>query len=217
MELREIRAGDYPVRWCNAWMMLLLLHSNAASASARLTLSVAAPPSTAKAGIADVAPKVQGTLILKVQFPGMTQPVAYGQHLRLSTIDKQPSITFNGTADVHYTVILVDPDAPVPWNPVAGQFVHLWAVNIPGTGRQQQLTNAAKGNIIAPYMPPNPPGGTHRYIAMVFEQPSGLKLPNSTLTSVDQRVGFNTTKWAQHHLKIAVPAAAILFTATAGQ
>jgi hypothetical protein len=51
---------------------------------------------------------------------------------------------------------------------------------------------------------------------MVFEQPSGLKLPTSALTSVNQRVGFNTTKWAQH-LKIAAPAAATVFTATAGQ
>jgi len=214
MQRHGIHLGACSFGCCFAAVQLLLLLGSASSRP--LTLSAAAPPSsTSRIVIADVASTVLGTLVLTVQFPGTNQPVAYGQHLRLSTIGQQPTITFNGTTGAFYTVIIVDPDAPVPWNPVASQFVHLWAVNIPGAGPKEP-TSSAKGNVIAPYMPPSPPGGTHRYIVMVFEQPSGLKLPTSALTSVNQRVGFNTTKWAQH-LKIAAPSAATVFTATAGQ
>ncbi|PNP86430.1 hypothetical protein FNYG_00132 [Fusarium nygamai] len=56
---------------------------------------------------------------------------------------------------------------------------------------------------LVPYMPPGPPPGqTHNYIVLLFEQPSNFKVPESytpyfsnITASVNNRIGFNLTEF----------------------
>jgi len=66
---------------------------------------------------------------------------------------------------------MVDPDAPERVGDGAGQFgpwLH-WLVT-------DAKLSADKGNTGVSYMGPSPPKGTHRYIFVLFRQPSAVKV-----------------------------------------
>lgn len=80
--------------------------------------------------------------------------------------------------------------------------------NIPGP------SNVTKGSVVAPYTSPAPPEGTHRYIVLVYEQPTAVKA--AAISQMQQRVKFDIAGFAATN-KLGAPAGATLFTATAGQ
>ncbi|XP_072153925.1 uncharacterized protein [Bemisia tabaci] len=65
-----------------------------------------------------------------------------------------------------YTLLLVDLDAPSPKSPIKREWLHFLLGNIPGPAISQ-------GEILAPYIRPNPEEGTHRLVFLVYKQPQG--------------------------------------------
>lgn len=66
-----------------------------------------------------------------------------------------------------YTLMMVDPDAPIPESPLISPFVHHLVINIPGP-----LVPAGK-SLIDYFQPTVPPGSHfHRIVMLVFEQKS---------------------------------------------
>lgn len=80
-----------------------------------------------------------------------------------------PSVSYEADADGFYTLLFVDPDAPSRDNPHMREVRHWAVVNIPGN-------NVSAGETLAEYFGSGPPAGTglHRYVLLVFKQPSKL-------------------------------------------
>lgn len=92
--------------------------------------------------------------------------VRFGNHrvknneiLSLTTAQKPFSVSWNGSSDGIYSLIVYDLSIPGK-----SPYVHFWAQNIPGDDLSQ-------GNILIPYQPPSPPDGTHDYVIDLFQQP----------------------------------------------
>ncbi len=62
-----------------------------------------------------------------------------------------------------HTVLLFDPDAPSPVNPVMRSWLHWLVVNCAGG-------DAGSGREAVAYAGPSPPTGAHRYVALVCRQ-----------------------------------------------
>jgi phosphatidylethanolamine-binding protein (PEBP) family uncharacterized protein len=73
----------------------------------------------------------------------------------------KPTITYSANPNELYTLILYDPNSVSQ----SGYTLHWIVANIPGN-------NIEKGNVLLPYMGPNPPksSGTHHYIFIVYKQ-----------------------------------------------
>ncbi|KAL3699673.1 hypothetical protein R1sor_017695 [Riccia sorocarpa] len=69
-----------------------------------------------------------------------------------------------------YSLVTVDPDASGPANFTARNILHWLVVNIPGKKITSTPNITEIGDEAAPYRPPTPRIGTHRYIFLLFEQ-----------------------------------------------
>ena len=78
----------------------------------------------------------------------------------------EPRFNWTSTPKTLYTVVMVDPDAPMAFVPVLGEMLHYLSVNVPSADRFYE------GDVIRPYTPPGPPltSGHHRYLFLVYEQ-----------------------------------------------
>lgn len=139
-----------------------------------------------------------GRVPLSVVYHG--SPITDGAELTKAQAAHAPRVTFEGASAKLTTLLLVDPDAPSPENPVMAQWLHWLVVNIPGG-------DVSKGDTVTPYAGPTPPKGVHRYIFMLCEQPDGVRLPTA---HIDQRARFDASKWAAEH-KLSHPVGAMHF------
>lgn len=128
----------------------------------------------------------------KVVLPG----TSFARNDTLST----PQFSVDGVKNGTYVIAIVDPDAPSRANPIVSQIRHMFATNftISNTrsnfvprGMVMQNSTAA----ISPYFPPNPPAGSgaHRYIALLYAQPSNFDLSLFNVSSVSN---FNISAFA---------------------
>jgi phosphatidylethanolamine-binding protein (PEBP) family uncharacterized protein len=92
-----------------------------------------------------------------------------GNYISKQQSSKMPEIILDLQAKKLYTVLLMDPDA------VGGNKIHFLLLNY-------SLNN--QGNIILPYVGPNPPrgSGVHRYYFLLIQQES-LIIPNLNFPS----------------------------------
>lgn len=104
-----------------------------------------------------------------------------------------PEIRFDKVPGEYRTIIMVDPDAPSPTNPIYKYWLHLLVIN--------------NNEIVLNYEPPSPPknSGFHRYIFFLVQQEKRLdqsKLDLNGITSAD-RSKFNLAEFLQNNnLKI---------------
>ncbi|GFY56434.1 phosphatidylethanolamine-binding protein 1 [Trichonephila inaurata madagascariensis] len=99
-------------------------------------------------------------------------PIECGEELLQNVTIHQPALTFTGLKDEKlHTLIMFDPDAPSPENPYLASYRHWVLEDIPGNEFYQGYT-------VSSYEGPNPPthSDAHRYIFLVFEQPTSKKL-----------------------------------------
>lgn len=95
------------------------------------------------------------------------RPVKYGDSLRPSEVQEQPSVAIPETG--FYTLVMVDPDAPDPDAPVDKFFLHWLVINL-------QSSAPLSNSTLLPYMPPAPPKGRHRYVFKLYEQSEELHI-----------------------------------------
>ncbi|CAI5963599.1 unnamed protein product [Closterium sp. NIES-64] len=106
----------------------------------------------------------------------------------------------------HYTLVLVDPDAPSPSNPTAREWLHWIVVDIPVDG------SGGTGRVVTPYNGPTPPEGAHRYIFLLFRQPAA----QLEVSAPEERANFHAAQFASDHA-LGAPVAALFFICEAGE
>ncbi|XP_028165620.1 protein D2-like [Ostrinia furnacalis] len=86
-----------------------------------------------------------------------------------SQLKEAPTVMWRANPYRYYTLIVADPDAPSRIAPEDREWLHWLVINIPGA-------NLAAGETVFDYLPPGPPPktGLHRYVFLVYEQPSRI-------------------------------------------
>ncbi|XP_063896756.1 protein D3-like [Helicoverpa armigera] len=95
-----------------------------------------------------------------------------------------------------YTVAFVDPDAPSRISPTSRAFLHWLVGNVPGN-------DVMAGDVIAEYIGSGPGEGSglHRYVFLVYEQPSELVFMETRVnnTSTENRASFSISAFAEKY------------------
>ncbi|KAJ0971114.1 hypothetical protein J5N97_019073 [Dioscorea zingiberensis] len=123
-----------------------------------------------------------------------------GHELMPSSVKAKPRVDIEGEGmrDA-YTLVMTDPDAPSPSDPVLREHLHWLVTDIPGT------TDASFGRELISYEAPKPFIGIHRYIFILFKQNG-----RQTVGSPGSRDHFNTLKFSEEN-SLGVPVAAVYF------
>ncbi|GIY78691.1 OV-16 antigen [Caerostris darwini] len=116
--------------------------------------------------------------------------VECSNEIKRNWTEYQPYIHYDSKPTDFYTLVMFDPDAPDPQKPVFSHFLHWLVMNIPGT-------NLHSGKVIIDYMRPSPPpySNAHRYILLVYQQPSYFFSPS--YMDGKRRSRFNMTHMVQ--------------------
>ncbi|ESO03676.1 hypothetical protein HELRODRAFT_173374 [Helobdella robusta] len=84
-----------------------------------------------------------------------------------------PTVIFEEAEDdSKYILVMVDPDAPDPSNPVYQYWLHWIRKNIMGHDLKKGVTS--DNNDLVEFNPPTPPSGLHRYQFLLFKEPSNF-------------------------------------------
>lgn len=129
--------------------------------------------------------------------------VCYGQLevkegcvLTPTQVQNKPRISWNADSNAFYTVCMTDPDAPSRKQPTFREWHHWLVVNVPGC-------NIEQGEVLSDYIGSGPPKdtGLHRYIFLVYKQPSKLTCDEKRLpdNSGDGRGGFKIAAFAKKY------------------
>ncbi|GMJ10879.1 brother of FT and TFL1 [Hibiscus trionum] len=142
-------------------------------------------------------PRVQMTVTYNAN-----KQVANGYELMPAVVAARPRVVIGGDdIKAAYTLIMTDPDAPSPSDPVLREHL-LWMVNdIPGT------TDASFGREVVSYESPNPVVGIHRYVFILFKQRG-----RRTVSAPSSRDYFNTRKFSAEN-GLGLPVAVVYFNA----
>ncbi|CAH0402842.1 unnamed protein product [Chilo suppressalis] len=144
--------------------------------------------------VPDVVPKAPAALV-KVVFPSGVE-VKEGNELTPTQVKDVPTVTWDASPDQLYTLAMTDPDAPSRQDPKFREWHHWLVGNIPGG-------NVSAGETLSAYVGSGPPPNTglHRYVYLVYKQPSKLNFdePRLTNTSGDNRAKFSISKFAQKY------------------
>lgn len=119
----------------------------------------------------EIAPDVLDDLpdltFLKITYPEDLS-VNLGNILTPTQVKEQPKVEWTADEGAFYTLLMTDPDAPSRKEPSRREFRHWLVINIPGN-------DLSAGEPIFQYIGSGPPQGTglHRYVFLLFKQPSG--------------------------------------------
>ncbi|KAJ4793314.1 Flowering locus T [Rhynchospora pubera] len=129
-----------------------------------------------------------------------SREVNNGCELKPSQVVNKPRVDVGGNdLRTFYTLVMVDPDAPSPSEPNHRETLHWLVANIPGT------TGVNFGQEIVSYEEPKPTLGIHRFVFVLFQQPS-----RQTVEAPGWRPNFNTRDFAELY-NLGSPVAAVYF------
>ncbi|KAI8124936.1 hypothetical protein FF38_12500 [Lucilia cuprina] len=140
--------------------------------------------------VIDTAP----TEVLSVTYGDLQ--VKEGNVLTPTQVQNKPQLSWNADANALYTVCMTDPDAPSRKEPTFREWHHWLVVNVPGS-------KVSDGEVLSDYIGSGPPQGTglHRYVFLVYKQPSKLSCDEKRLpdNSGDGRGGFKIAAFAKKY------------------
>lgn len=122
--------------------------------------------------------------------------VLEGNTLDISQVSKQPDVRYTSDAKKLYTLMMVDPDAPIADAPVLGQILHWLVVNIP-----RDFVN--NGDTLAEYIP-SMAVDPHRYTFVLYEQSGKFKKVDKI--TLLERINFSAIDYARKN-KLTLKAA----------
>ncbi|GAB0097631.1 Phosphatidylethanolamine-binding protein [Sergentomyia squamirostris] len=134
---------------------------------------------------------------VEVKYPSGVE-VNFGNELTPTDVKDIPYVSWKANAEDYYTLIMTDPDAPSRKEPKFREFKHWVVSNIPGS-------SVKDGETIAEYIGSGPPKGTglHRYVFLVYKQPSGkIDISSEEKTTNKSRAGrpsFSARKFADQY------------------
>lgn len=128
----------------------------------------------------------------------------------LASVANLPTFSLTPRLNGTFIIFMIDPDAPTPQNPTSAQILHYLQPNVTGNAGTGILLNASPATVT--YRGSGPPAGSdaHRYIFVVYQQPSGFRLPDGFNAS--QRAGFDLDEIVQL-TQLEMPVAGAFFTA----
>ncbi|XP_029426852.1 phosphatidylethanolamine-binding protein 1 [Rhinatrema bivittatum] len=150
------------------------------------------------------------TYPLRVKY-GSLEIDELGQTLTPTQVQKRPtSIEWDGIdPSKHYTLLLVDPDAPSRKDPKYREWHHFLVTNMKGS-------DISSGHVLADYVGSGPPKGSglHRYIWLVYEQAGQLQCDEPVLCnrSGDKRGKFKVAAFCKKY-KLGAPVAGTCYQA----
>nr|XP_043616154.1 protein MOTHER of FT and TFL1 homolog 2-like [Erigeron canadensis] len=115
--------------------------------------------------------------------------VSNGRYLRTLVVCAAPSVTIDGDPNALYTLVMIDPDVPNPYEPTSQDFVSWIVINIPGG------TSCAQGTEFLSYNAPKPDIGVHRHVFVLYKQQSRL----DGIETLPSRICFKTRDFAEKH------------------
>ncbi|KMZ72539.1 Protein HEADING DATE 3A [Zostera marina] len=123
-----------------------------------------------------------------------------GSEYKPSDIVSKPRVRIGGDDwSKFYTLVMIDPDAPNPSDPIIKEYLHWLITDIPGT------TGTPFGNDVVCYNNPTPTIGIHRYVFVLFQQ-----LGRDTVYRPEFRHNFNTLEFAKNY-NLGSPVSAVYF------
>ncbi|XP_050544055.1 phosphatidylethanolamine-binding protein homolog F40A3.3-like isoform X2 [Daktulosphaira vitifoliae] len=138
-----------------------------------------------------VAPKGK----IQVSYPSGVN-VDYGNELTPTQVKDEPTVKWDVEDNTLYTLCMTDPDAPSRKEHTYREWHHWLVGNIPGT-------EISKGETLSEYVGSGPPPNTglHRYVFLVYKQPSKLTFDEPRLTnkSALNREKFSIHKFAKKY------------------
>ena len=119
--------------------------------------------------------------------------VELGNVLGVPETQDYPEITFELNTeqsikdDDLFTLVMTDPDAPTRSDPIYGEYCHYVETDIKLTGKKTILKD---GNVVMKHIGPAPPAGTglHRYVFLLYKQPSGVN--SNTFTKIEDNFNW---------------------------
>ncbi|KAJ9546105.1 hypothetical protein OSB04_025812 [Centaurea solstitialis] len=166
--------------------------------------------------------------ILEPFTPTITMTVYYGtnklvngRELNASMVKATPRVLIGGEADELYTLVMIDPDAPNPNEPLLKELVS-WSLSLslsnfnvfiqrladtsnPDTivtltlwsdrDRHPGGKSCAEGTEFISYEGPNPHIGIHRYMLLLYKQRNSL----NDVGKLESRVHFRVRAFAREH------------------
>ncbi|KAL1491657.1 hypothetical protein ABEB36_012221 [Hypothenemus hampei] len=134
--------------------------------------------------------------ILTVRYLQSKKNVNLGNEIAPIDVRQAPKITYEAEPNTFYTLVFTDPDVPSRANPIRREFRHWLVVNIPGS-------DVNKGQVLSEYIGSGPPEGTglHRYIFLLYKQPSRLEFeePFVPNTEFGDRPNFSAQKFGEKY------------------
>ncbi|PKY07668.1 putative phosphatidylethanolamine-binding protein [Aspergillus campestris IBT 28561] len=98
----------------------------------------------------------------------------------------------------HYTLLLVDPDAPTPEDPKFAYWRH-WVVS----GLQPSPADNKSSTVLTEYLGPGPKdeSNPHRYLFLLFREPTAFAPRKEDVGGEEfvQRRSFPAAKWVEEH------------------
>ncbi|XP_073126943.1 protein MOTHER of FT and TFL1-like [Henckelia pumila] len=153
--------------------------------------------------IGDVVDMFVPTAELVVRYGAATQ-ISNGCEIKPSMGAERPTVHINGSSDNYYSLVMVDPDAPNPSEPTFREWLHWLVTDIPGG------SDASEGKEVMPYMGPQPPVGTHRYVFAAFQQHGQME---AAAAKPAERPHFSTRQFSVEN-ELGLPAAALYFNSS---
>ncbi|XP_018333229.1 phosphatidylethanolamine-binding protein homolog F40A3.3-like [Agrilus planipennis] len=131
--------------------------------------------------------------VLDVSYPNNIS-VAEGNVLTPTQVKDQPTVTWQASCDDYYLLCMSDPDSPTPKEPIFGEIKHWLVGNIPGN-------DLSKGDVLAEYFGSGPKEGLHRYIFLLYKQPSKIDFMEKRVsrTSREGRIKFSIRNFAKQY------------------
>ncbi|KAI0675780.1 phosphatidylethanolamine-binding protein [Trametes maxima] len=187
----------------------LLLAPAVAQDSAVVTPDSVAHSFTDAKIVPDVLASFNPTGLLDVVFSDNTTgaPVnltSPGTHLTKQQTARRPQVflTTNQTSFTEQTFVLamIDPDAPTPQNTSFGQVRHFLAGGLQANGSLAEGAALVNNTLaLSDFIGPGPPAGSdpHRYVLLLFVQPSGFSVAASALVNASTPIlNFNISRFA---------------------
>ncbi|BES93314.1 Phosphatidylethanolamine-Hypothetical protein protein [Nesidiocoris tenuis] len=157
--------------------------------------------------VPDVIKKLPKTVLKVTYNSGAT--VDQGNELTPTQVKDEPKVEWEADPNKFYLLCKTDPDAPSRKEPKFREWQHWLVGNIPGS-------DVSKGEVLSEFVGAAPPKGSglHRYVFLVYEQPSKLKFdePRLKKTSGKNRGSTSIQKLASKY-KLGDPVAANLYQA----
>ncbi|KAI8084679.1 phosphatidylethanolamine-binding protein [Halteromyces radiatus] len=140
--------------------------------------------------------------LLEITYPNGSQ-VVFGNSLSPLDTKQSPIVQFSpdDSSSTHYTLIMVDPDAPARHDRKFGYWRHWVVTNVVPSTTNTITISDHQGEQHTPYIGPGPgpDTGIHRYLFLLYKQSQHQDFPSMLHSEKEHRRHFDFYQFAKDH------------------